>query len=293
MGLTADTIAVEIVGRIDRLEASMRTAEARVGQAAAKMNGEMDKAAKVSETSWIKAARRIAMGFGAITLAASAIRIGQVGVAQYQAITARMRGDWEAAARHSKEVVEGLKSLPFGLGAYAGAVEGITAQIIGLTAALEKLNKVRAKNAANESALNDVRNVILRRRLEEEQSPSGDLNIQRDFDREDVGRKADAMRANGVNEAMVRSFIEESLRYIEARFANQMKDLEKSRNGGSKMFTDFQTAIGNVRFLQGGGGAARPASEGTAKETASNTKATVGKLQELINKIQSGGILFG
>lgn len=317
MGLTADTIAVEIIGRIDKLEAAMRSAQTTVSKTADKMKKDTEKIGFFDKPETQKNLLRFISTFFLLD------RLGKGLANTLELVNTKMREGLEVGKRTDavvKDITEEfVKSVPF-IGQFVKAGESLFDLLSGAAEQAANLNRDLQRGAdilKFQTGLIGIDDAIKAFRdqtaLDSLEGKEDGLFIKARIELEKIDKQVKDLKESlldtfGLNfdSAAIKSrlaSIDDSAKRAKQNILNELKrdreELEKKNNPVAikkqgSFSDDFQTAMGNVRFLQGGGaGAQRVASEDTAKVTAANTKATVGKLQELINKIQSGGILFG
>jgi len=128
---TVGILNVDIRGRLDNLDKQLKLAESKAAKSAKKMDATFSGVAG-------KALKAFAV-LGTVELAVKAAT----------AASDAFKGEWESARAV-------IKTLPFGIGSVAGAIEGVLDRMLGVTAEAEKFKKLNADIAKKMTARADA-----------------------------------------------------------------------------------------------------------------------------------------
>lgn len=156
-----DKLVVEVSADVDRLNRDMDRVDQRVTQSTQRIG----KNAEATGQQFSGMAQRIISGFAIAGAIEGSLKAGTAAIQQADVFAAMFAGDMEKAAEAGEKVNATLKSLPFGVGALAGAVEGLVAALIGLDDTLAEQAEWDARLARQEAAMrsNEQRTQALRR----------------------------------------------------------------------------------------------------------------------------------
>jgi len=225
--MAAGNLTVEIVGRIEKLEAALAKAESKTKKTGDTLDKElsspMGKAA-------IKAGKLFA-AMGAVEGATKGITVAASGI---QGLFAAMSGDGEKAERAFEAMAETAKQLPFGIGPVVAAFEQMLFTVSGLNEVLaeqeEKLKEIAeldrriAKTRASNEALAsmEARLALAKAQTEEQQI---ELQFLADKQRIEAANQK-LMRDAFTEEGSTRKFL---VKNAERRLEIEMELAELSR----------------------------------------------------------------
>tara|TARA_Y100001972_G_scaffold22308_1_gene26779 strand:- start:798 stop:1901 length:1104 start_codon:yes stop_codon:yes gene_type:complete len=237
-------LEVAINAKMDKFESDMRRAEQAVDKSTQSMENNIkstgdafDGAAESSEGFADKAVKVLAV-MGAVE---GGIKVLNAGLEGMKAAMAAAEGDTEALNTALTSMSDLAKSLPFGLGAIASAIEGLADSMMGVTEAekeaLESQNRLAAAqrtlkaaekfNQTLEDGNSDLRDRLALLHAEDEFARRHNaLTIERfKMERELEKLMSDASEAVGRRRVLRQSEIEERMRLID-----EIIDKEKELN---------------------------------------------------------------
>jgi hypothetical protein len=284
MAITADTIGVDIVANINRLDAGLRAAESKVDQSARRMQSKVDGGANgggffgplgmsVGEAKFTR--------FLAVT--ALVDRIGSTLNEIFQGVLDRLKDVQRGVMSTGDAIFSGIDST---LGAIPGFGQMFNAG--------KKLNEIINRAADPDIAASEIADEIIAVGLAAQRDLMTEAErIEYDFQTAlgtikatfDVFNQA-AAKVAGTLDEQIRNLAEiDRVRDIVVKAATRKRDeaLKKLNNTGSSVFDTGQTVLGTFKspFTAS---SSKPATEQTNKEIGKNTKKTASLLERILNK---------
>lgn len=289
MGQTVDTIGVDIVARLDKLEASLRQAEAKVGASADRMNR---RAGRVGDAQFGGMGKLAIMGVKVATVLGGinlAVQGASVFSDAWAISSALIAGNYQKANKAVESMENTMRNMPIIGGSYDQISGWLTRQFTsfgtggrskGLGALMNPNPAAMDPARAAEELYNNIAEEIDKANREFDitvaKTPQEKARVKYQQDLEDARRtKEKLMGTVGVNpdQANELEIAQQELARV------KLKDALKQKVGG--MFDTFNTAFGVMKVAARG---APTKQDKAAEDTAKNTKKTADVLTRLLDR---------
>ena len=218
--MAAGRLEVEIIGRVEKLEAALNKAESKVKKTGKTLDDEMS--SPLGKMT-VKAGKLFA-AMGAIE---GATKLASTAASGLQGMFAAMNGDADAAQRAFDAMAETAKSLPFGIGPVVAAFEQILFTVSGLNEQMAEQEEMlkRIADLDRQVAEARARKDVLQS-LETQVKLAGEMDVLR---RADLEYMADFTRLQEEHEQRIRESVGKSSKERERIRKDSEKQLELQR----------------------------------------------------------------